>query len=236
MLLPTRGRHHRLGKFIDSILRTANNPIEFVFYVDQDDQPTQDVLAELKRILFDGIKWHVGLKPIKLSDTYNVLYPLASANIICYAADDLIFHNRGWDQIVESEFAAVPDQILLLYPASQPDIPLHGFVSRISCEVLGYFFPPYFEHGYADRWLLDIYNIANRSKHCPALEVEHDHWHSNKDLYDQVYFERSEKLDEQGRNCDDRDLIIYDEKQNERKADGNKLLAYIESQSAGQKR
>jgi hypothetical protein len=141
-------------------------------------------------------------------------------------ADDVTFATPGWDEIVREHFRR--HHVSLLSDSSHPDhpgnVPMHGFVSRKACEALGYLTPPCFEHGYTDRWLLDVYRRAGAPVvFTDRYHIAHHHWHAEPGVFDEVYRERSLAKDAAGLTCDDRDKLVYDNKADERQRDAEKL-------------
>jgi hypothetical protein len=228
LLFPSRKRAHRAAELCRSVARTADqSKVEVVIRIDDDDERGPYIDAE-NGLLMVMLFW--GPRQKYLSGTYNELYKASHGDIIGYLADDVTFATPGWDEIVREHFRQHP--ISLLADSSNPDdpgnVPMHGFVSRRAAEAVGYLLPGCFEHGYADRWMLDLYRRAG----APVVftnryHIAHHHWHAEPGVFDEVYRERSLAKDAAGLTCDDRDLVTYNAKEAERIADAEKLRCLL---------
>jgi hypothetical protein len=225
LLFPSRKRAHRAAELCRSVYATAAKQlkVEVLVRIDVDDD-YESYRKVTKQ--YHGFCLAVGPRPVTLSGAYNELFAHSWGDIIGYLADDCVFETPGWDEIIREHFRQRP--ISLLSDSHTPDDPnnnaMHGFVSRKACEALGYLLPGYFEHGFADRWMLDIYKRAG----APVVftnrySVVHRHWHGEPQLLDDTYRTRSLEKDANGRTCDDRDRIVFDSKEPERIADAEKL-------------
>lgn len=221
LLIPTRGRHHRLPELLNSLQETCQREFEVLFATDDDDNTNiEEIIKNYKNI---SIK-HIVTKKQKLGNYYNLLLPLCSGNILFYGADDIVFRTLGWDVIIAKEFDKYWDEILLISTYEIDNyLPVHGFISNRSCKILGYVFPDYFEHGYLDRWLHDMYRQINRFTYIPNIYIEHKHWHADKSLYDDTYDHMNRK-DSFGKTPDDRDKLIFHKKTKERERDAKILI------------
>ncbi len=213
LLIPTRSRPHRIKEFVSSVENTVEDTrnVEVVLYLDDDDSEKYNSIITNKVAL----RKVVGPRQKYLSRMYNIMLERSRGDILFYGADDIIFCNSGWDRLIINKFQK--RRILLCCNDFT-----HGFVSRFSCRKLGYFFPPYFEHGYSDHWLREIYSRAGRFETVKPSEIciLHKHWHADKRLLDNVYLERSVETDENGLRCDDRDEIVYNMMSKHRMRDG----------------
>src|ERR1039458_7093220 len=135
--MPTRGRPHNMSDVSLSARDTAVGDVEIIFYVDDDDEPSIEAAYEL------GCEVATGPR-ITLSDTYNRCAEIATGEILMGACDAVVFKTPGWDELVEAEFAKVPDKILLVFGDDEIH---HGggatlpFLHRRWMEVVGRFYP-----------------------------------------------------------------------------------------------
>lgn len=199
ILIPTRERPEALEKTIRSLHDTASTPdkITVAVYVDTDDKPSGEKVTEIAKWAEKKLREIIMCagKPILLSDTYNELAGWTEGEIVMYAADDLVFETKGWDDRIREEFLAHKDRILLAWchDPARPDygqFPDHGFVSRWSLNTVKYVFPTFPPHpGYAhskgvsftDIWLNAMYAQLERTKLLADVFIRHDHWHPRHD-------------------------------------------------------
>ena len=96
ILTPTRVRPSSIDRLVMSCLKTATDAtkIEFVFYIDNDDNASKEKLEELKvKISPDQIKYLQGPR-IVLSEMWNQIQPLATADIFMHCGDDIVFQTN----------------------------------------------------------------------------------------------------------------------------------------------
>ena len=167
LLLPTRNRPDRLEELFNSIQDTAYSfdNICTYLYVDNDDDSTLSRIESLKKQfkLLD-ITFIVGERII-ISKSWNSVWKESKSEIIMHCADDIRFESRNWDKIVIDTFDKSEDKILFVFgndgitPKNHygEGFGTHGFVSRKSTNILGYFVPPYFPCDFNDTWLNTLY-------------------------------------------------------------------------------
>lgn len=201
----------------DSLAQKSN--AELLVYL-QDDDPKA---GEYERPT--GIRYSFICGPrITLSDMWNTLIPHATGDIFMQCADDVIFRTPGWNLVVESAFAAVPDKILLAFAddgskngkrfASLP------FVHRRWVEAVGYFTGPGFSADFSDTWPNDLAEMVGRKNLLPIL-IEHMHHVWKKAPLDQTYRENRERLKRD--DCKQQ----YENRLPERLRDADKLRAVM---------
>lgn len=190
LLCPTRGRRDMLKQMVDSAYATAANPgaLEVICYVDADD-PTRDAYSAM--MWPDRVRFIVGQRRV-LSNLWNLCAAAAHGDIFQQSNDDIIFQTRGWDTMVESEFAKCPDRILVAHGSDGSEgasgklglFGVHPFVSRRWYEVLGYVTAPYFSSDYGDTWIHDLADALGRRRFLQFL-IEHKHFYWGKGPIDQ---------------------------------------------------
>jgi hypothetical protein len=164
ILLPTRGRATRLkNEFLPSIKNTATdiNNVVIYFYVDEDDYSTIFEIESIKNEFNTlNLNFYVGPRMV-LSEYWNHLWRISDSEIILQSGDDVRFETNGWDKIIIDTFESHEDQIIFAYGndgINARTFGTHGFVSRKSTEILGYFVPPWFPADYSDTWLNALYD------------------------------------------------------------------------------
>lgn len=181
ILTPTRRRPVEFNRMWLSAHDTSSLPIEILAYQDEDD----DIALPSGVTIVKGPR-------IVMSDMWNRLLPCASGDLLMLGSDDIIFRTRGWDALVESAFAAVPDRILMVHGSDMGGhfsrFAAHPIVHRRWVDALGYFTPSCFTADFADTWINDIANALGRRRFVPAV-IEHMHFLYKKAEVDETYQE-----------------------------------------------
>lgn len=224
ILIPTRHRPHLLEQCISSACdcQDKNNPINFLVYVDHDDNQTQEWLFKNINKYSAQIFPLVGDR-IPLNDTHNKLFNLYKPkDIIMYAADDLKFNDLGWNTVVENMFSKYPDRILLAFGRDgiHDNFPTHGFVHSNWVNCIGKVFPEWLWGEYADSYMDEVSSFIGRRERL-ELYIEHIHYSRGKRVDDEVDHEKFRKQAEHG--CINR----FHSTRHEREADALKLLQFI---------
>lgn len=219
VLVPTRNRPRSVKRLLDSALATAAYDPEFIFYVDEDDRSSIDVIEnhELNTEIIVGPR-------VVLSEMWNRCAERARFDIMMHCGDDIVFRTKNWDDIVKAEFDQVPDKILLVYGRDgfqDEKLGTHSFIHRNWVDVVGYFVPPYFSSDYNDTWLNEVAEALGRRRYVPEIFTEHMHPAAGKGELDITHQERLT------RHTRDNVAQLYADKQAERYADVKKLQAFI---------
>lgn len=242
ILCPTKGRIKRARLMRDSALITAERPrdLEFVFYVDPDDEETVRKSHLLLKTAVQtptlSVQIIVNGEDINLSEKWNVCWKYASGDIFMLAGDDLIFRSSNWDKAVIDHFLNIPDRIAYIFPhdgyrgfGNHRGFGTHGFVHKNWTDVLGYFSRPYFAQWYTDTWFNYVSkNVLPGKKRHIGLQkvlVEHMHWRYGKSKKDQTY------IDQRSHHGVFRE--VWENTQGERLADAAKLRRFIEEFNEG---
>ena len=188
LLCPTRGRPDSMERMWNSAVEHANyrEDLECVFYVDNDDQASEEKATEL------GCEAVLGPR-IVLSEMWNACYYIATGEIFMHCGDDLVFHRLGWDRMVVAEFEKYPDRIAFVHGRdgiANEKLGTHGFIHQAWVDAVGYFVPPYFSSLYNDTWLTEVANRIDRRVYLEAMYIEHLHFTSGKSPYDATYSDR----------------------------------------------
>jgi glycosyltransferase involved in cell wall biosynthesis len=230
IIVPTRNRPQNVKRLIKSVINTADNvnDIEFVFFVDEDDQLTVPVLSEFTDKI--QIKATQGESPkdgipTSKSFMHNALLQDSVGPIIHQGADDVVYKTKGWDSKVKAAFDRFEDKIALVYA---PDgfqngpVPIctHGFFHRNWIDLIGYINPPYFHIAYGDTWVTEVAEMIGRRVYLEDVVIEHIHPAANKASWDATY------TDHLKRTVSD-ERPIYDSLAYKRKEEAEKLLKYI---------
>lgn len=214
LLVPTRGRPDNVERLVSSVLTTADDPsnIEFVFYVDNDDDSYGDLLKPHQVIRGDRIV---------LSQMWNLCQMVARGPFFYHAGDDLIFRTPGWDTELLAAFDQYEDKIIFAHgrDGSAHDnsgFGTHGVIHKNWIDAVGYFVPPYFSSDYNDTWLNEVSDMIGRHVRLSYL-TEHMHPAFGKAVWDQNHKDRLAR-----HQADDVDSL-YMRLRPERQADAAKL-------------
>jgi hypothetical protein len=219
ILVPTRGRPDGVRRLVTSARETADGVPQFVFYVDDDDPASQEVVVELECDLVVGPR-------IVLSEMWNRCWEYATFDVAMHCGDDIVFRSNAWDTHVVEAFDRYPDRIALVHGRDGFQHPTrgvatHSFLHRNWVETLGYFVPPYFSSDYNDTWLTELAETVGRRVYVEEIFTEHMHPIAGKGEWDQTHRERLV------RHQRDRVDLRYAELASERNRDAEKLREFI---------
>ena len=234
ILCPTRNRVDDLEKFVTSVYETAEfkDLLEFIFYIDDDDENSVLKCEELSNRNIYSIKVIIGERII-LSNMWNKCSEQATGKIMFVGSDDIICRTKNWDTVVRDEFDKFDDKIVFIFgsdgiksgPKNRNPATPHGygtsyFLHKNWVDVVGYIDPPYFSADFADLWMNDIAQRIDR-KVWIDVYMEHMHPGIGKGEWDSTHKERLQRLQE------DDNKGTYKSKEDERITDSNKLLEFI---------
>lgn len=176
ILLPSRNRPRNIARFIDSFYQNSRGNIEFLFYIDDDDDVSIKELEYQKEEYKDLVRidWLVG-KRIPISNTYNLLLELAKGDIFCVTGDDVTSNSEGWDLIVNDVFDKYKDRLVLVGGCDLFNDSLFTtfFLSQEFINISGFLTPLGF-FDYTDTWIFSVFSMINR---IVKINCEFEHWH-----------------------------------------------------------
>lgn len=222
VLVPTRGRPENVRRLLDSAYENSVGPIEFVFYLDEDDPLREAALGHIRHY---GATVIVGER-ITLSKTWNECYTRATHDLLMQCGDDIVFRTQGWDGRFAEAFDAYPDKIAFVHGDDgfqHERIGTHGVLHRNWVEAVGYFVPPYFASDYNDLWLTEVADALGRRVYLPDVLTEHMHPVAGKGELDTTHQERLRR--HQAEDCD----RLWRDTADQRIADVAKLRAVIDA-------
>lgn len=230
ILTPTRGRPANIARLVHSALDTAfhSNLIEFIFYVDVDDQPSGDAI---ERLASTGVNTTmIAGERIVLSEMWNACARLAHADIMMHCGDDIVFRSENWDGYVLGEFERYSDGIVLVHGRDgyqDRKLATHGFRHRNWMNVVGDFVPPYFSSDYNDTWVTEVADTLGRRSYLESVYTEHMHPVVGKAEIDQTHQDR---LDRHARDDPGR---TYERLANVRQDEVRLLRSFIDDHARG---
>lgn len=184
VLCPTRERPENVIRLVNSAKATAKNPdlIEFLFYVDLDDQTFPDI---------KGVRVFRGPR-VWISNAHNTLFALAKGEILMTAGDDMEFLSMHWDMYIRKKFESIPDKIGLVFGndlgTHAGRIAVHGFFHRRWIEIIGTWVQP--GRGCPwDLWSTDVARGIDRLFYLADVHIKHIHYRQgNKEAnFDSTY-------------------------------------------------
>lgn len=231
ILTPTRNRPDFVRQLIETAIQTAKYPklLEFVFYIDEDDQLSQEYFKQLQPHIQESnlceLKVISGGR-IVLSEMWNRCWEVSTGTIYVHCGDDLRFRTSNWDQIIRDKFEEYPDKIVFLFGNDGHHAPghfgTHGFLHKNWTDAVGYFVPPYFSSDYNDAWLNDVAKEIGRWVYVD-IYTEHMHPAAGKYHWDKTHQERLV------RHSHDNVDQLYRDKAPQRQLDCIKLKQAIEN-------
>jgi hypothetical protein len=184
ILLPSRGRSHRIDECLESLLENTVAS-DIIVCLDEDDA------ASYSRV--DGVEYHIGPKPtrIGLNEKLNRMLPLIvdKYDYIMWAADDTVAKTPGWDARLVAAIQNIP--LGISYPndlLQGKNLPSNGtcFDSRIP-RALGYLAPPTLFHLYMDNFWRLLGTELGTLVYCEDVILEHNHYVNKKAPTDNTY-------------------------------------------------
>ena len=174
-LVPSRGRPHRLKKYIDSIIKTAKVPecIEINCYIDDNDT----MLSRYREVKYPNTNLFIESQT-SVSKAWNFLSKKAMGNIFIMGNDDIVFRTLKWDRMLKDEIAKYKDQIYCIWFNDLINSEHHcafPIISRKWVDVVGYYLPECFEFSHNDTWLYDIAKRIDRCCYMEDVIAEHEH-------------------------------------------------------------
>jgi hypothetical protein len=228
VLVPTRGRPHNMRRMVDSGRATSVGPVEYVFYVDNDDPESASMASTLYEEGHD-VAWTTGERVV-LSQMWNECFYIADPNstVFQHSCDETIYRSAGWDRAVLDALADWPDHIGLVYGRDgihDENLATHGFITREWVDAVGYFCPPYFSSDYNDLWLHEVAGGIGRRRFLPDVFTEHMHPAVGKGPLDQTHQDRLARHGQDGVDA------LWNQLLPKRQEDVSKLVAEIARRS-----
>lgn len=200
VLLPTRGRKQLAERFLMAATALASFPnlIEFVLYVDEDDEESQTIQVA-------GVQYRIIIGPRCTMGICNSrCLQESSGEIVVLGNDDVVIRTEGWDEMIRLMHQSIPDHIYLAYPNDLnkgEDLSAFPILSRKTCHLLSVPFPKIYKGAFIDTHLMEIFirlrKLGNdRIVYMPDVVFEHLHFRTGKVEIDQTYKDRDRFADD----------------------------------------
>ena len=183
VLFPTRGRPQLFERSVKTAVETASRPdrLDINYYIDSDDPTLEQYSAVIDRLTpvleAAGAAFQGGVGDrIGCPRSANYLALTSKADVIVMGNDDQQYVSAGWDERLDNEVAAYPDDIFLFWfndGIESDHWCCFPIVSRAWVDTLGYFFPGNFEHFFVDTWLMDLGCRIGRAHYLRDVDVKH---------------------------------------------------------------
>jgi hypothetical protein len=213
-----------MRRMVDSGRQTCGGYVEYVFYIDDDDQPSKDMAVQLHEEGGDVYWTHGPRGELNLSQLWNECYGIAKYDVLQQSCDETIYRTPEWDTAVLDAFDQWPDRIGLVYGRDgihDQNLATHGFITRAWVDAVGYFVPPYFSSDYNDLWIMEVAGLVGRRRFLPDVYTEHMHPAVGKGPLDQTHQDRL------ARHAQDGVDQLWHQLLAERHQDAQKLLEAI---------
>lgn len=212
ILLPSRGRPELCKKAVDSIRETAEEEIEILLYIDEDDPRKEEYMW--KPCERESVRMAIGPN-IRCAKSLLKLAEFSTGDFITYSSDDYFYVTKGWDKTLKR--CMPKDGIGVVYPADHKQAgktkTMTPFISRKRYDAVG-LYPDRFIHFCADTWILDIAKQLDRLFFVPEVIIEHHHPKHGYAMKDDTYHW---VRNYQGTSTSQTDKWVFDSLENERK-------------------
>ncbi|MFC1546748.1 hypothetical protein ACFL4O_03410, partial [bacterium] len=156
LILPVKDNLHLVNRLLKSIVDTTDdcNRIEVILYVDDDD-------TVMKDYSYNGININkiIGTKD-SMGNIIKKCYAKTKGRYLFLLNDDVVFHTKGWDNLVLEAFSKFDDDIALVYGNDLyygKDMCTFPIVSRKIYNLLDELYPEEYEHHCIDSHVFDIF-------------------------------------------------------------------------------
>lgn len=171
VLIPTRNRTHRLATLLDSYWQTSFSDAqasELLFRVDDDDEPTRDMLKEFSVTVGPRLDGYASLPVF-----FNELADVANGDVLMLGNDDMVFRTDRWASRLLTVANDFPDGLFDLGVSTHNETHYpFATVSKRVCDRLGFIADP--QIFWADMYLRDVMLNFGRCVMVPDVHIEHD--------------------------------------------------------------
>lgn len=184
VLLPSRGRPHRIPEVYKSFIETATlKSTKLTILLNQDDPTIDDYLKNMP-VFSRTMDARFDTLTKKLNE--GAFWYYFRSEILGFVADDNIFRTKGWDEKI-TEALSRPGIAYGNDLYQGEGLPTSVFISTEIVRALGWFALPACDHMYLDNAWKILGERLGRLVYLPDVVIEHMHPVVGKGGWDETY-------------------------------------------------
>lgn len=210
--IPSRNRPDVFKQFCLSVLETVSNPndIEFIIYRDNDDNSIYEYIGNYKEIRGERIYCDA---------SFNECQKVATGPLYLFAADDMVFESKAWDDLIVKTFEESKDKIIFVFLRDHKANSCYGSLGCLHknwIDTVGFFFNPKLVRR-GDVWINQL------AKNIGRRVCIHAYFRHNEIKTDEVHKE----IDQEAERTNNYRLYYTKAMKNERNENTKALLNFI---------
>ena len=225
LLLPSRERSEKFKRMLNSLQSKCLNidRIEILLLLDEDDKE----IISYKNLIeknYRNLNIKLVIKNLKTHALRNnYLASISSGDILFPANDDMIFISNDWDHNIDKEFSKIdmnkPYCLWInsgkKYNYLHCDFPI---LNRAWYKSLGYIGSEFFNFWYLDTWICDLSFKSKKFLVSNKITVEQLSADTHENEVDNTFLKNKKD------GIPEKDFLIWNDTENNRKIDANKLI------------
>lgn len=225
LLLPSRERSNKFKRMLNSLQSKCLNidRVEILLLLDEDDKQIVNYKSLIENN-FKNLNIKLVIKNLKTHALRNnYLASLSSGDILFPANDDMIFISNDWDHYIDKEFSKIdmnkPYCLWInsgkKYNYLHCDFPI---LNRAWYKSLGYIGSEFFNFWYLDTWICDLSFKSKKFLVSNKITVEQLSADTHENEVDNTFLKNKKD------GIPEKDFLIWNDTENNRKIDANKLI------------
>ena len=225
LLLPSRERSNKFKRMLNSLQSKCLNidRVEILLLLDEDDKQIVNYKSLIENN-FKNLNIKLVIKNLKTHALRNnYLASLSSGDILFPANDDMIFISNDWDHNIDTEFSKIdmnkPYCLWInsgkKYNYLHCDFPI---LNRAWYKSLGYIGSEFFNFWYLDTWICDLSFKSKKFLVSNKITVEQLSADTHENEVDNTFLKNKKD------GIPEKDFLIWNDTENNRKIDANKLI------------
>ena len=225
LLLPSRERSNKFKRMLNSLQSKCLNidRVEILLLLDEDDKQIVNYKSLIENN-FKNLNIKLVIKNLKTHALRNnYLASLSSGDILFPANDDMIFISNDWDHNIDKEFSKIdmnkPYCLWInsgkKYNYLHCDFPI---LNRAWYKSLGYIGSEFFNFWYLDTWICDLSFKSKKFLVSNKITVEQLSADTHENEVDNTFLKNKKD------GIPEKDFLIWNDTENNRKIDANKLI------------
>ena len=225
LLLPSRERSNKFKRMLNSLQSKCLNidRVEILLLLDEDDKQIVNYKSLIENN-FKNLNIKLVIKNLKTHALRNnYLASLSSGDILFPANDDMIFISNDWDHYIDKEFSKIdmnkPYCLWInsgkKYNYLHCDFPI---LNRAWYKSLGYIGSEFFNFWYLDTWICDLSFKSKKFLVSNKITVEQLSADTHENEVDNTFLKNKKD------GIPEKDFLIWNDTENNRKVDANKLI------------